>query len=87
MSDESLRHCELGHEIKVDDTADRVALAGILVDLVSHMWVHDGYERNGFNKMTAQQRAVYEAITQCDDDSDNAQLQWAIAAMKAGGSC
>jgi len=84
VSDASeLQHCELGHEAKPSDR-DRAELASALVDLVSHMWVHDEYERNGFNQMTSEQRAIYEAVTECDDEDDDARVQWVIAAMKRG---
>jgi hypothetical protein len=33
-----------------------------LRDLVTHMWVHDGYRRNGYDKMTRKQRALYDSI-------------------------
>jgi hypothetical protein len=31
-------------------------------DLVTHMWVHDGYERNGYWQMTSEQKAMYDEI-------------------------
>ena len=30
--------------------------------LVVHMWVHDGYPKNGYNKMASEQKILYEAI-------------------------
>jgi hypothetical protein len=33
-----------------------------LEDLVTHMWVHDGYERNGYWQMTSEQKAMYDEI-------------------------
>lgn len=33
-----------------------------LQDLIAHMWVHDGYERNGYYKMTTEQKALYDSV-------------------------
>jgi hypothetical protein len=32
-------------------------------DLVKHMWIHDGYERNGYWQMTTRQKQLYTGIT------------------------
>lgn len=34
-----------------------------LKQLIVHMWVHDGYERNGYRQMTSEQKELYEALT------------------------
>lgn len=39
-----------------------------LEELVSHMWVHDGYERNGYMQMTTEQKAMYDEITNREPD-------------------
>lgn len=34
-----------------------------LEDLVSHMWVHNGYKQCGRDQMTTEQKALYDEIT------------------------
>ena len=37
--------------------------AELLRELIVHMWVHDGYERNGYRQMTTEQKALYSRTT------------------------
>jgi hypothetical protein len=32
----------------------------VLRELVVHMWIHDGYPRNGYSDMTTEQKVLYE---------------------------
>ena len=39
-----------------------------LRDLIIHMWVHDGYRRNGYDKMTRKQRELFDSIVGKEDE-------------------
>ena len=39
-----------------------------LRELIIHMWVHDGYERNGYNQMTEKQKQLFDAIVNEEED-------------------
>ncbi|KKN36050.1 hypothetical protein LCGC14_0777450 [marine sediment metagenome] len=34
----------------------------LLRELIVHMWVHDGYRMNGYDKMTQAQRVLYDSV-------------------------
>lgn len=34
-----------------------------LKDLIMHMWIHSGYRDNGYDKMTREQRDLYNFVT------------------------
>ncbi len=55
----SRRHWRVKPDIEKPNPYHRI---DTLEALIRHMWVHDGYEKNGYKQMTSEQKKLYESI-------------------------